>query len=125
MEQVEDNVKTFTNFEPLSDKEQQLITTVRNEILALSKVDCTSCNYCMPCPHGVDIPRNFRVFNGHSMYKNDGYIKWVYGSMVKEGSSADKCIECNECIPKCPQYIEIPTELANFQVYLRENGLVE
>ena len=125
MEQVEDNVKTFTDFTPLNEEEFKLIDKVKAEILALSKVDCTSCNYCMPCPHGVDIPRNFRTFNGHSMYQNTKYVKWVYGTMQESGVSADKCIECGECLPKCPQYIEIPTELANFEAYLKENGITE
>lgn len=125
MEQVEDNIRTFANFEPLNQEEHQLISKVREEILALSKVECTSCNYCMPCPHGVDIPRNFRVYNGHSMYKNDGYVKWVYGSMKNEGKSSDVCIECGECVPKCPQQIEIPTQLSNFTTYLKENGIYE
>jgi len=79
----------------------------------------------MPCPHGVDIPGNFRIFNTHSMYKNDGDIKWVIGNIEKAGKFADKCIECNECVPKCPQYIEIPTELSTFKGYLEEHGLKE
>ena len=125
MEQVEDNVKTFTNFKELNKDEQVIIKEVRKDILNLSKVDCTSCNYCMPCPHGVDIPLNFRVYNGHSMYKNDGYVKWAYGNITKDKKSADLCIECGECVPKCPQQIEIPTELANFVEYLKENGITE
>lgn len=125
MEQVEDNVKTFTDFKPLNDVEQSIVKEVRSEILNLSKVDCTSCNYCMPCPHGVNIPQNFRVFNGHSMYQNTGYVKWAYGQMVENGVSANNCIDCGECLPKCPQYIEIPTELAVFQEYLKDNGITE
>jgi len=125
MEQVEDNIKTFSNFEPLNEEEQKIVEQVRKEVLNLSKVDCTSCNYCMPCPHGVDIPGNFRVFNTHSMYQNDGYVKWQYGSLKNNKKSADLCIECGECLPKCPQYIEIPTELGNFVEYLKDNGLAE
>lgn len=125
MEQVEDNVKTFNNFEPLNSEEYKIIEQVRSDVLSLSKVDCTSCNYCMPCPHGVDIPGNFRIFNTHSMYQNDGYVKWVYGNTTKQGKGADLCVECGECLPKCPQYIEIPTQLENFVGYLKDNGLTE
>jgi len=125
LDQVKDNIHTFTNFEVLNDEEQKIVKEVREKILDLSKVECTSCNYCMPCPYGVDIPRNFRVFNGHSMYQNTGYVKWVYKNMVESGVSADKCVECGECLPKCPQFIEIPTQLDNFQKYLKENNIIE
>lgn len=123
LEQVEDNLKTFQTFEPFTEAEQVLIKEVREELLNLSQVDCTSCNYCMPCPHGVDIPGNFRIFNHHAMYKNDGAIQWVLNSMKQKNSSADMCIDCGECIPKCPQHIEIPTKLAEFDEYLKSNGL--
>jgi hypothetical protein len=125
MDQVVDNVKTFGDFTPLNDDESDIVEQVRKDILDSSKVDCTSCNYCMPCPHGVDIPRNFRTYNAHAMYQNDGHTKWVYESMQKEMKSADMCIECGECLPKCPQQIEIPTELANFDAYLKENGITK
>lgn len=124
-EQVEDNISTFSSFEPLTVKEKNLVTTVRNELLALSKVECTSCNYCMPCPYGVDIPGNFRLFNAHSMYKNDKHAKWAYSNMVKASNATSVCVECGECLPKCPQYIEIPTKLAEFDLYLKDNGLIE
>ncbi len=125
MEQVEDNIKTFSNFKPLNIEELEIIKEVKKDILACSKVACTSCNYCMPCPHGVDIPKNFRVFNTHAMYQNDGQVNWFYKQMKEEGTSADKCIECGECLPKCPQFIEIPTELANFEKYLDDNGIIK
>jgi len=124
MEQVEDNIKTFSNFTPLNDEEMELISKVRNELLDLTKVSCTSCNYCMPCPHGVDIPGNFRIFNHHSMYNNDNYAKWAYGNLDKKEASGSFCIDCGECLPKCPQQIEIPTELKNMTTYLKENGLI-
>ncbi len=125
MEQVQDNLNTFDKFIPLNQEELTIVKRVKEEVLALSKVDCTSCNYCMPCPFGVDIPRNFRVYNNHAMYKQDGYVKWVVGSMTKEDKFANQCVNCGECLPKCPQNIEIPTKLNDFQEYLTENGLTE
>lgn len=125
MEQVEDNIKTFNNFKPLNEEEQNIIKRVRREILDLSKVDCTSCNYCMPCPQGVDIPGNFGLYNGYSMYENDGYTKWAYGNIEKAEKAATVCTECGECIPKCPQQIDIPTDLKNMTSYFKENGIIE
>ena len=124
MEQVEDNINTFSNFSPLNEDELKLMGEVREKLLDLSKVDCTSCNYCMPCPHGVDIPGNFRIFNHHSMYKNDKHTNWAYSNLEKKDASGDVCVDCGECLPKCPQQIEIPTDLGNMQRYLKDNGLV-
>ena len=125
MEQVEDNIKTFSNFEILNDDEQEIIKEARKRILKLSKVDCTSCNYCMPCPHDVDIPGNFRLYNAYSMYENVRYIKWAYGMLEKGNKSAELCIDCGECLPKCPQQIEIPTSLENMRGYFKENGIIK
>ena len=125
MAQVQDNIKTFTDFAPLNLDEQKLIKRVRGEILDLSKVDCTSCNYCMPCPYGVDIPGNFRLYNAYSMYHNKGNIKWAYGNLVNNKTDASVCSECGECIPKCPQQIEIPTSLANMEMYFENNGIIK
>lgn len=123
MEHVTDNLNTFTNFEPFTEEEYELITEVRQDILNLSKVDCTSCNYCMPCPHGVDIPGNFRTYNHHAMYQSDRHAKWVIGNLAEKGAYADVCINCGECIPKCPQHIDIPTDLEEFDQYVGSNGL--
>ena len=125
MEQVEDNIKTFSNFVPLNDEEQGIIMLVRKEILDLSKVDCTSCNYCMTCPNGVDIPANFRLFNSFSMYKNTNHIKWAFGTLKKDDKTSEFCTDCGECIPKCPQQIDIPEELRNQVSYFKENGIIE
>lgn len=124
MDQVIDNVKTFSNFEKMNKEELKLIEKVKNEVNNLSKVECTSCNYCMPCPHGVDIPANFRLYNAHSMYQQDNHAKWVLGNLQKEDKDASNCINCGICVEKCPQHIDIPNRLSDFNRYLKENGLL-
>lgn len=125
MEHVKENVKTFSPFVPLTETEQDKIKEIRQKILSYSEVDCTSCNYCMPCPHGVNIPGNFRVFNGHAMYHNDKHTSWQISNLDNKDAFADACIECNECLPKCPQNIAIPTELSRFDNYAKDNGLTK
>lgn len=122
-DQVKDNIKTFANFEPLSEVESKLIKEVRNDLLKLEEVPCTSCNYCMPCPHGVNIPGNFRTFNAYSMYQNEEKAKGSYKHLSKEDADASMCIDCGECLPKCPQKIEIPTELDRMNGYFEKHGL--
>lgn len=122
-EQVVDNVNTFNKFKPLNDEEFKIIDKVRSNLLSLIKVNCTSCNYCMPCEYGVDIPGNFSIYNQHAMYKNDKHAKWVYSNIDKKNMGADQCVECNECVPKCPQNIVIPDILSEMHLYLEINDI--
>jgi len=62
----------------LSDADKAAINAVRDEMLAIKTVPCTKCNYCMPCPRGVDIPRNFDVYNGLATFENDFRSKAQY-----------------------------------------------
>lgn len=110
-EQVEDNLKTFNNFEPLSDDEKVFLNDMIGKIRARVNNGCTSCRYCMPCPHGVDIPRNFSVWNGYAMYNNAGAVNWNYNDMKNNKSTADMCKGCGLCETKCPQKLPIRKHL--------------
>lgn len=110
-EQVADNLKTFEKFEPLSDREQQLVKEVVAAVKARVKNGCTACRYCMPCPFGVDIPRNFAIWNNYAMYGNAGGAKWNYYHDMKPESRADQCRQCGACEKVCPQAIKIRENL--------------
>jgi hypothetical protein len=74
-------------------------------------VDCTNCQYCMPCPVGVDIPACFSFLNTGSMFEDMKYAKGQYNIFLQGDKRASSCIECGECETKCPQHIEIRKEL--------------
>ena len=120
-EQVADNLKTFNKFEPLTEKEQQLVKDVVAAVKARVKNGCTNCRYCMPCPFGVDIPRNFAIWNNYSMYGNAGGAKWSYYNDMKAENRADQCKKCGACEKACPQAIQIRDNLA--QVHSCMEGL--
>lgn len=108
MQQVMENV-TFADRSGvgvLSDEELALVDKVRARYQELSPIPCTQCRYCMPCPNGVDIPRNFAVFNSGVMYNILDQARRTYGRM-DEGIRASACVQCRECEPKCPQQIKI------------------
>ena len=72
------------------------------------KSRCTACAYCMPCPFGVDIPKNFRFWNDESMYQ-DGNGKRRYNNLGE--AKATFCKECGKCEEACPQHIAIREDL--------------
>lgn len=78
---------------------------------ALSPIPCTECGYCMPCPHGVNIPKNFELYNDAVMYGSYEQCREIYQVWFDSDAQGNKCIECGECIPKCPQKINIPENL--------------
>lgn len=110
-EQVLDNLKTFNDFEPLSDDEKNFLDDMILKIKARVNNGCTGCRYCMPCPHGVDIPRNFSVWNGYGMFNNAGAVNWNYNDMKNNKSAANMCKGCGLCETKCPQKIPIRKDL--------------
>ena len=112
--QLEDNLKTFNNFEPLSDEEMAAVNATSDAINKRVFNGCTGCRYCMPCPNGVDIPRNFRIWNTYGMYQNTGHAKWEWGQISLE-EKAKNCLECGLCMEHCPQGISIPEDLAKVQ----------
>ena len=109
-EQVEDNLATFTQPEPLSEREMAVIDEVRKEITARTFVGCTDCKYCMPCPFGVNIPQNFRIMNNYAKYSNEGALAFGWKDM-EEGARADQCQGCGKCESACPQGIAIREKL--------------
>ena len=111
MEQVEDNLHTFGNFEPLTQKESELVSQVANAIKKRTKNGCTGCAYCMPCPFGVDIPKNFRIWNDLSMYGNKEKAKQAFFQELDVSARADQCKKCGKCETVCPQSIAIRENL--------------
>ena len=111
MEQVEDNVKTFSPFVPLSLKEKELVANVAGAIKSRTKNGCTGCAYCMPCPFGVNIPQNFKIWNELSMYGNKAKAKQAYFKDLSEKERAEHCQKCGKCEEVCPQALSIRQNL--------------
>jgi predicted aldo/keto reductase-like oxidoreductase len=113
-EQVQQNVESAerSGAGTLADEEPALYDRVREEYEALCPIPCTDCKYCLPCPSGVNIPRMFEIYNGATIYDSLDRARFVYNNFVNEDERANLCIECGECLDKCPQQIEIPDWLA-------------
>ncbi len=113
MEQVVENVAVAGRSGPgtLAEDEMVLFDRVREAYSGLSPIPCTGCEYCMPCPSGVDIPRIFQLYNQAIMYDDlrAGRIRYQGPVMgPRDGGYADLCTECGDCMEACPQEIPIP-----------------
>ena len=117
-EQLEDNLKTFGDFKPLSDKEEKAVRDVADALHKRVFNGCTGCRYCMPCPNGVNIPGNFSIWNDYGIYGNSDRTKWKWGHDIKEESKAKNCVACGLCEQACPQHISIREDLKRLQEQL-------
>lgn len=135
MEHLVDNINTFTNFKPLSSQEEQVLADAKLEFRKSKQIKCTGCSYCQPCPQGVDIPAIFAAYNKSVLENNipdvenpnsteferrkEAFLKNYYDK-VPEGSRADKCTGCGQCITKCPQSLQIPDKIQEIKTLVEE-----
>lgn len=115
MEMVEENCAVASNMEPLSFDEQTRIKAMMEENSRLAELYCTGCNYCMPCPKGINIPEIFKMMNDHRVYGLTSYAKDNYSKIGvtpwMDFENAAACIECGLCEKKCPQHLAIREQL--------------
>ena len=133
MSHLEDNLKSFCNFKPLTEEELEFIEKMASLIHDYPTVNCNDCKYCMPCPFGIDIPGIFKSYNNSV---NDGYIAQSreqedyarlkrrylinYNRSVETLRQADHCISCGHCVRHCPPSIDIPRELRKIDLYIEK-----
>lgn len=108
-EQINENLRIFDTVEPniMSEEELMLMEDVREAYLSRTRIGCTGCRYCMPCPNGVDIPGVFSVWNSVSLYDTDPKENWNLRQINEKGSGAGNCIACGACEAACPQHLPI------------------
>ena len=117
MDNVVENINIVNASEnnPLSDYDYDVIGKVSKIIQNSTRIDCTACGYCLPCPYGVEIPSCFSCYNNYHLFgDNEGAKKSAvvqYSLRLKEESYASNCTDCKLCESHCPQNIEISAEL--------------
>ena len=72
----------------------------------------------MPCPKGVDIPKNFKLWNEYGIYENAGSTRWTWRLDTDEKEKAKNCVECGLCEKACPQGLSIREDLKRAQAEL-------
>ena len=108
-DQMKDNISTFTDFEPLSDEERNVIDEITKIMLDIPLIGCTACKYCCDgCPANISIPDIFRVINTMTLYNEDFRPSAFYNGLVGTGKGrAADCVACGQCESVCPQHLPI------------------
>ena len=133
MEHLVDNCDTYCHFKPLNQEELDFLEEMALLIRDFPLINCTACNYCMPCPYGIDIPG---VFLSYNQAVNDGLVAEsaqqsdfkrlrrrylaLYNKSVESIRQANHCINCGQCQPHCPQNIRIPREMTRIDNYVEK-----
>lgn len=116
MEHIEENLATFSPLKPCSDAELAALERAAQAYLKLDTIPCNSCNYCMPCPYGLDIVALLQFRNAILSAPTQPSAKEVLRAYAKavpeELRRADHCTGCGRCSPHCPQSINIPREIS-------------
>jgi predicted aldo/keto reductase-like oxidoreductase len=132
MEHLQDNIRSCAPLEPLNADELALLDRVADEFAHFPAIPCTSCQYCMPCPYGLDIPGIFAHYNkclNEGNIANEGTVEQrefrrarrafltSYDKSIARLRQADHCIDCGECLKHCPQSIKIPEKMHMIEDY--------
>ncbi len=124
MEHLQDNIRTYSPLVPLTEEENEFLYETAELMLRYPTIPCNDCQYCMPCPYGLDIPGillhynkcvnegNLPASSGDENYRKArrAYLVGYLRSVEKE-RQADRCTGCRQCNPHCPQSIDIPREM--------------
>jgi len=137
MEHLQDNLRSFCPLKPLTVDEMNFLYATADKMMQFPTIPCNYCQYCMPCPYGLNIPEIFRHYNkcvnegnvpkstqDPEYYSRRRAFLVGYDRSVPKLRQASHCIGCGKCIPHCPQEIQIPKELHRIDRYadaIRQN----
>lgn len=133
MEHLQDNLRTFSPLQPCTTEELALLEDTAQRMLQYPTIPCNDCNYCMPCPYGLNIPAILlhynRCINEGNIPKSsqdENYRKARrafligYDRSVPKLRQASHCTGCNKCTPHCPQGIDIPQRLHEIDRFVED-----
>ena len=119
MDMLEKNVAVANDKQPLSEAEWRQIGDALEQLRRFSGLYCTACEYCQPCPAGIDIPKIFGAYTHHNVYELHNHAKHIWDEYLKkDGKTLRDCAGCGFCESKCPQKLAVRKELERVEKVL-------
>ena len=109
MDMLNDNLKIANIETPMTEDDFRKSIVMMEKLKKLSDLYCTGCNYCMPCPQGIEIPKIFKAYTFHNAYGLSSHAKNMW--KASQGVPVSACTSCMACEKKCPQHIKIVEKL--------------
>ncbi len=134
LENLKENLCTYSPLRPISQEENAFLMDIAKDIYNLKTIPCNECNYCMPCPYGLNIPAIFSHYNkcikeGNMPNKGNQDPDYRrarraflvgYDRDVPRLRQASHCIGCGQCVSHCPQRIAIPGEMQRIDSFVEQ-----
>ena len=132
-EHLQDNIRTYSPLQPLTEDEKEFLYETGRLINQYPTIPCNDCKYCMTCPYGIDIPAILLHYNkcvneGNipEDQQDENYRKARraflvgYDRSVPKLRQANHCIGCDQCNKHCPQRINIPRQLHRIDRFVED-----
>ncbi len=121
MSDLDDNIDTYENFEPLTDNESEFLENMALKLREKVAVPCSECGYCIDaCPEMIPIPEYFNIYNTSKNQPQSNIYRLYYDKLGDEKVPASECTYCGTCIEHCTQKIDIPEELEKLCEHFEE-----
>ena len=124
VEMVEQNAAVAALETPMTEDEWRRVGASLENLKKFSELYCTGCNYCQPCPKGIEIPKIFQAYTYHNVYGLHDLAKKSFLDYVndekKPGATVKDCADCGLCENKCPQHLQIRELLRKTEAVLTQ-----